>query len=115
MLEAFPWEKHVVDVFTIERPPEALHRMLIGREYCVRAILGGAIGDVMYVRKAAESGRLASGSFGEEENHRTPCHSHVPLNRNISGFMRRGDWCEAAQQLGERVSQRPWRFARYVT
>lgn len=101
ILRAFPWEAHVIDVISIERPPAELHRLVLTRGYCVRAVLGNDIGDVLYVRRAARNGTLQARRFDELGLRRfdaeAPCYSHTPIARDLAAFMRRGEWCAGAE------------------
>ena len=72
-MSSFPFSAHSIDVLSVERPPQALHQMLIARGYCVRAMLGHEIGDVLYVsRTARRAGEfLAARRFGSAQT--APC------------------------------------------
>ena len=92
-MSSFPFSAHSIDVLSVERPPQALHQMLIARGYCVRAMLGHEIGDVLYVsRTARRAGEfLAARRFGSAQT--APCYSPKPLSVSVNAYVRGSEWC----------------------
>lgn len=99
VMSSFPWHAHTVDVLTIERPPRALHALMAARGYCVRAMLGNEVGDVLYVRRDAMRGgeRISARRFATlpgTSNWRTaPCYSPKPLAVDVNEYISKADWC----------------------
>lgn len=100
VMSSFPFNAHTIDVLSVERPPQALHHMFIARGYCVRAMLGHEIGDVLYVSRTARRGGefLAARRFGSAQV--APCYSPKPLSTSVNPYIRESEWCTHYYRIG---------------
>ena len=115
VMSSFPWHAHEIDVLTIERPPPELHRLMMAHGYCVRAMFGNEVADVLYIRsEATRAGeRIATRRFrpatttpaGEPIIRRLgdpraiPCYSPKPLSKSVNAYFERSDWCLEREKL----------------